>query len=56
MFSSMKKVRLTVLATLAALGLSRNMQAADPLSSWNDTAPKKTIVAFGTPRLLVGNL
>jgi phosphoserine phosphatase len=49
----MKTIRLTVLATIAALGLTPSVQAADPggsgagpLPSWNDTAPKKAIVAF----------
>jgi phosphoserine phosphatase len=42
----MKTTRLIALATIAALGLTPSMQAADPLISWNNTAPKKTIVAF----------
>jgi len=46
MSRSMKTIRLTVLATIAVLGLTPSMQAADPLPSWNDTAPKKAILTF----------
>ena len=42
----MKTVRLIALATIATVGLTPSMQAADPLPSWNDTAPKKAILTF----------
>jgi hypothetical protein len=42
----MKRIPHTfTLVALAIAGLT-NIQAQDPLPSWNDTAPKKTIVAF----------
>lgn len=37
---------LITLTTLAALALTLNARAADPLPSWNDTSPKKAIVDF----------
>ena len=42
----MKSIRNTfVLLAISFAGLT-NIQAQDPLASWNDTAPKKAIVAF----------
>jgi len=35
-----------LLALLAGLAQADSIRAADPLSSWNNTAPKKAIVAF----------
>jgi phosphoglycolate phosphatase-like HAD superfamily hydrolase len=42
----MEVARLITLTTLAALTLTLNARAADPLPSWNNTAPKKAIVDF----------
>src|SRR5581483_9951904 len=42
----MKTAMLITLNTLAALALTLNARAAAPLPSWNDTAPKRAIIAF----------
>src|ERR1700693_5466884 len=45
----MRQTKLKVLALVCAISLSTGLvaaQSADPLPSWNDTAPKKAIVAF----------
>ena len=45
----MRRTKLTILALICATRLSPGIvaaQSADPLPSWNDTAPKKTIRAF----------
>jgi len=39
-------VALTAVVAHAALPFAATVQAANPLPSWNDTAPKKAIVAF----------
>jgi len=45
----MRRTKLTILALICATRLFPGIvaaQSADPLPSWNDTAPKKTIRAF----------
>jgi len=45
----MRRTKLTIPALTCAISLSPGIvaaQSADPLPSWNDTAPKKTIRAF----------
>jgi len=45
----MRRTKLTMLALSCATRLSPGIvaaQSADPLPSWNDTAPKKTMRAF----------
>jgi phosphoglycolate phosphatase-like HAD superfamily hydrolase len=42
----MKSKLLVLFASLALLTLAAPVHAADPLPSWNDTAPKKAIIAF----------
>jgi hypothetical protein len=43
---AMQPVRDTLALLAVALASLTNTQAQDPLPSWNDTAPKKAIVAF----------
>ena len=38
--------KVTTLVAVAALALTFDVRATDPLPTWNDTAPKKVIVAF----------
>ena len=45
----MRRTKLTILTLICATRLFPGIvaaQSADPLPSWNDTAPKKTIRAF----------
>src|SRR3990170_6466563 len=45
----MRRTKVTILAPICATRLSPGIvaaQSADPLPSWNDTAPKKTMRAF----------
>jgi phosphoglycolate phosphatase-like HAD superfamily hydrolase len=41
-----RRAALTLVAALATLGPAPAWAGADPLPSWNDTAPKRNIVAF----------
>jgi hypothetical protein len=42
----MKPIRKTIVLLVISLARFTNTQAQDPLPSWNDTAPKKSIVSF----------